>query len=42
VVGGPNGRYSVANGRVTAFNSETATAPGGTVSTFIADVKKTS
>jgi hypothetical protein len=41
VVGGPNGRYSVANGKVTAFNAETATAPEGAVSTFIADVKKT-
>jgi hypothetical protein len=39
VVGGPNGRYSVSDGTVTPFNSETATAPEGAVSSFIKNVK---
>jgi hypothetical protein len=39
VVGGPNGRYSVTNGAVKPFSSETATATAGSTSAFAAEVK---
>ena len=39
VVGGPNGRYSVTDGKVKPFSNETAAATAGTTSAFAAEVK---